>query len=89
MAPERPLPLPDDALLERVVKRLSWGGSGRRGAARIELGGGSLAGATLVVLADEGEVSVEIEGADPAAAADFTARVGRRLRDKGLVLRQA
>lgn len=87
-APPSPLSPPDELLLDRLVKRLSWGGNGRRGSARIELGAGSLAGATLLVHADGSELTLEIEGADPGAAAEFTARISRRLGDKGFSLRQ-
>ncbi len=88
-APPSPLSPPDELLLDRLVKRLSWGGNGRRGSARIELGAGSLAGATLLVHADGSELTLEIEGADPRAAEEFTARISQRLGDKGFSLRQA
>lgn len=77
--------LPDTVLLEQLVKRLSFGGNGRRGAARIELCAGSLAGATLVVHAEGRELTLQIDGADPIQARAFSERIGRRLTEKGFV----
>jgi hypothetical protein len=81
-----PMSAPDEVLLDRVVKRLSWGGSGKRGTARIELGAGSLAGATLLLQAEGRELTLEVEGASPEAVRDFAARLGERLDAKGIVL---
>ena len=81
-------PLPDDLALERIVKRLSWGGNGKRGSARIELGAGSLAGATLLVHAEGREVTIEVEGADPSAVEALARRISHRLDQKGLSLRE-
>lgn len=90
--PPAPAPLaaaPDELLLERVVKRLSWGGSGKRGTARIELAAGSLAGATLLVHAEGREITLEADGADAQALAELAARLAKRLDEKGITLRQA
>jgi hypothetical protein len=73
-------------LLEGLVRRLSWGGNGRRGTARLELCSGSLAGATLLVHADGDQLSIELEGGDPGAAQELLRRVAPRLRERGLEL---
>ncbi|MBI3201772.1 MAG: hypothetical protein HYZ29_09545 [Myxococcales bacterium] len=86
-APAPTLALPDELALERLVRRFSWGGNGKRGSARIELGSGPLAGATLVVHAEGREVSIEVEGGEDHAVGELARRVKARLDGKGLVLR--
>lgn len=85
-APSPALTLPDELALERLVRRFAWGGNGKRGSARIELGSGALAGATLVVHAEGREVSIEVEGGQGGAVEDLARRVKARLDSKGLVL---
>jgi len=57
------LPLREDLqnLLTGLARRVAWGGDRRKGSARIELSEGAVAGATLVVHAEQRSISVEIE----------------------------
>jgi hypothetical protein len=83
-----PMPvLPREILLEQLVRRLSWGGNGRKGSARIELGSGSLAGSTVVVHAEGSEVSIELDGPAGAEAQAFCERVSERLAARGFIVR--
>ena len=71
-------------LVARLVRRLSWGGSGRRGAARIEVDRGALAGARILVHTHGHDVSVELD-APPGLGTDaWCDRVTRRLEARGL-----
>jgi hypothetical protein len=84
-----PVPPPSVALelaLDKLVRRLSWGGNGRRGSARVELGAGALAGSTVVVHVDDGEVSLEIEASNGVEDAEWRARLVSRLERRGLVV---
>jgi hypothetical protein len=84
---ERVTPHDVSALVPAVsllIRRLSWGGDGRRGVARIEIGGGALAGATLLVVAEAGEVSVELDAPDRAAATQWAGRLGSALEARGV-----
>jgi hypothetical protein len=92
--PAETLPAPNAALLPelerlltRLVKRAAWGGDGRRGTARLELGAGPLEGATLLVQADGGEVSIDLELPAGAAAGPWRERLFERLSARGLVVR--
>jgi hypothetical protein len=76
--------LPVEALLERLVRRMAVGGSGKRGTARIELGAGGLDGTTVTIHADDaGEVSVELELA-PGARGDWHEGLKEKLERRGL-----
>lgn len=80
--------VPLDTLLQRLVKRVAWGGDGRRGAARLTLGAGKLDGATVTVLSEPDGLVVEVDlppGMDGAALCD---RIEKRLADRGLPLRE-
>ncbi|HOU90080.1 MAG TPA: hypothetical protein PLU22_03495 [Polyangiaceae bacterium] len=71
----------------RGVKRLAWGGDGRRGVARLELSAGSLAGAEIVVEVIGREVEVSIRSPFEAVEPDLVERLRARLGDRGLSLR--
>lgn len=73
-------------LIEEVVRRISWGGDRRRGAARIELGG-ALTGTTIVVHGEGREVALDIELAPGAEAGSLPARLAARLAARGLEVR--
>src|SRR6185437_16491429 len=72
-----------EELLPALVRRIAWSGDSRRGAVRLEVGSGELAGATLLIQADGGrlEVTLTAPGADAEA---WRERIARRLADKGL-----
>ena len=79
------LPLHEDLqnLLTGLARRVAWGGDRRKGSARIELGEGALAGATLVVHAEEREVRVDIELPAGAGSGGWPARIAERLEARG------
>ncbi len=72
-----------EAVAHELVRRIAFGGNARRGTARLELGAGRYAGATLHVEAEGGRVNVRIElaaGAEP----DLAERLRTRLLARGL-----
>lgn len=83
------LPLRDDLqnLIAGLARRAAWGGDRRKGSARIELSEGALAGATLVVHAEERTVSVELELPSGVTARDWQHRIATRLEARGFAAR--
>ncbi|MEI9951352.1 MAG: hypothetical protein WDO74_20840 [Pseudomonadota bacterium] len=83
------LPLREDLqnLLTGLARRAAWGGDRRKGSARIELSEGSLAGATLVVHAEQRSVSVELELPPGMAARGWQERLAERLEARGFSAR--
>jgi len=79
------LPLREDLqnLLTGLTRRTAWGGDRRKGSARIELSEGSLAGATLVVHAEQRSVSVELELPPGVIASGWQQRITQRLEARG------
>jgi hypothetical protein len=73
-------------LLPSLVRRVAWSGDGRRGTVRLELGSGALAGAELVVHADEGRVRVELRAPPGVDLAPLRERIALRLAARGLAL---
>lgn len=82
----RPLLAADAAMIEEVVRRISWGGDRRRGAARIELGG-AFSGTTIVVHGEGRAVELDIELAPGTDAGALPARLAARLAARGLEVR--
>ncbi|MCC6214063.1 MAG: hypothetical protein IT376_04295 [Polyangiaceae bacterium] len=74
------------AVVPRLVRRLAWGGDGRRGAARIEVGAGALGGSTITVQADGEEVALDLDLAPGIDAAPVEARLRERLARRGVRL---
>jgi hypothetical protein len=83
------LPVREDLqnLLMGLSRRAAWGGDRRKGSARIELSEGALAGATLVVHAEQRSVSVELELPSGVAAAGWQQRIAERLEARGFSAR--
>jgi len=84
------LPLREDLqnLLTGLARRVAWGGDRRKGAARIELSEGALAGATLVVHTEQRSVSVEIElPGGTSAGQGLQQRILDRLEGRGFAAR--
>jgi hypothetical protein len=84
------LPLREDLqnLLNGLARRVAWGGDRRKGSARIELSEGALAGATLVVHAEQRSVSVEIElPGGSNAGQGLQQRILDRLEGRGFAAR--
>jgi hypothetical protein len=78
-----PSSAPELAALERVVERLSFGGDGRTGTARIELGA-RFAGAVIVVHTSGRDVELSLESSQPGRRAlELSERVAARLRARG------
>jgi hypothetical protein len=71
-------------VVSQLVRRFSWGGDGRRGVARIELCAGSLAGATLLVTAEGGEVRVEVDLPPGGTAEVWANRLATALEARGV-----
>jgi hypothetical protein len=79
-------PLPLAELWTRLVRRVAWGGDGRRTTARIEIGSGQWAGAAIVVHALEREITLEIDLPAGAQLDDWRERIADRFRERGLEL---
>ncbi|MEB2313798.1 MAG: hypothetical protein OZ928_18285 [Polyangiaceae bacterium] len=91
-APHASAPPPNAALpaveelVQRLVRRVAWGGDGRRGTARVELGAGELAGATITVESSGRELHVEVELPPGVEAEPWRERLSARLRARGFEL---
>jgi hypothetical protein len=71
-------------LVPALVRKVAWSGDGSRGAVRMELGSGALAGGTIQICVEAGRVRVHI---DLPAGVDMDAwrgRIARRLAGRGL-----
>jgi hypothetical protein len=73
-------------LLPALVRRVAWSGDGRRGTVRLELGSGALAGAELVVHADEGRVRVQLRAPAGVDLGPLRERIAARLAARGVAL---
>jgi hypothetical protein len=76
-------------LLPALVRRVAWSGDGRRGTVRLELGSGVLAGAELVVHADDGRVRVQLRAPAGVDLGPLRERIAVRLAARGVVLEDA
>jgi hypothetical protein len=74
-----------EPLLVALVRRVAWSGDGRRGVARLELGAGPLAGATIVVHADEGRIRVHVDVPPGVDLPSWRARIVRSLAARRLL----
>jgi hypothetical protein len=79
-----PSPLSVEDLWPLLVRKAAWSGDARRGSVRLELGSGALAGATVVVRADDGRVRVRLTGPPGADLGGWRARIAQRLAARGL-----
>ncbi len=73
-----------EELLPALVRKIAWSGDARRGAVRIELGAGALAGATLLVAADGGRVRVTLSAQPGVELEPYRDRIVARLAARGL-----
>ena len=71
-------------LVERWVRRAAVGGDQRRGAVRLDIGQGRFSGAELLVVAEAGRVSVELNLPPSLAQGDLSERLRSRLEGRGL-----
>jgi hypothetical protein len=69
-----------EELLPAMVKRVAWSGDARRGAVRLELGAGPLAGGTLLVEAHDGVVRVRVDAPAGVDVECWKARISDRLK---------
>ena len=69
-----------------LVKKVAWSGDGTRGAVRLEVGAGSLAGSTLLVHADGKRVSVQLDAPAGMKAAEWQREIRARLEARGLTV---
>lgn len=76
----------ESAMVDALVRRVSWGGDRRRGIARIELGG-VLEGGLITVEGEGREVSVELTLPPGAELDGLQRRLAERLGRRGLTLR--
>jgi hypothetical protein len=73
-----------EEILPGLVRKIAWSGDARRGAVRIELGAGALAGATLLVASDGGRVQVTLSARSDVELEPWRERIAARLADRGL-----
>lgn len=71
-------------LVERWVRRAAIGGDQRRAAVRLDIGQGRFSGAELLVVAEAGRVSVELNLPPSLAHGDLSERLRSRLEGRGL-----
>jgi hypothetical protein len=71
-------------LLPALVRKVAWSGDSRRGSIRLELGAGALAGATLLVQAEDGRVCVRLSAPPGVDLDGWRERIACRLAARGL-----
>jgi hypothetical protein len=71
-------------VLGRLVRCIAWSGDAQSGSARLELGAGTLEGATLTIHSDGGMVRVSLEVPPGVDAGRWKERIARRLGARGL-----
>jgi hypothetical protein len=72
--------------MNRLVRKVAWGGDGRSATVRLELGEGPLAGATVVMNAEGRSLDLLVELPPGVSAAQWEARITQRLLGRGLEL---
>jgi len=70
-------------LVERWVRRAALGGDQRRGAVRLDIGQGRFSGAEVLVVAEAGHVSVELQLPANLVEGDLSERLRSRLERRG------
>ena len=83
-----PCLMPLDVLLNRLVRRVAWGGDGRRSTVRLEVGAGALEGAVIVVEAVQGDVTVDVDLPPGERAEQWKQRLVRRLNASNVKVSQ-
>jgi hypothetical protein len=69
------------------LRRLAWGGAGRRGVARLEIGEGPAAGAEILVEVADREVEVTLSVGGEAPSQELAERIRERLANRGFIVR--
>jgi hypothetical protein len=80
------LPAELETLISRMARRLAWGSDGRRATARLELGAGPLAGATVLLSTEGRAVELAVELPPGTSALAWQERIRRRLEERGFEL---
>lgn len=75
-----------EELAPTLLRKMAWSGDGRKGAARLELGAGSLAGAVVTLEADQGVVALSVDGLNAAEESSLRARLAAGLEARGFRL---
>jgi len=73
-----------EELLPQLVRKIAWSGDGKRGAVRMELGAGALAGSTLMLESEGGRVRVHLDTAPGVDGEGWKQRIGARLAEKNI-----
>jgi hypothetical protein len=73
-------------LLPALVRRIAWSGDARRGTVRLELGAGALAGATVLIHAEDGRLRVHLRAPAGVDAEAWRSRIEARLARRGLAV---
>lgn len=77
-----------EQLIGQLVRRAAWSGDRRRGAARLELGSGELAGATLFIESDRHELKIDLQLPPGASSELWRERIASRLEGRGFSIRE-
>ena len=75
-----------EQLAPQLLRKMAWSGDGKRGAARLEVGSGSLAGAVLTLEADGRDVALHIDGVAPHVEQHLRRRLESGLGARGFRL---
>ena len=75
-----------EELMPSMVKKVAWSGDGTRGAVRLELGSGTLAGSTLLVHAEGSRVRVQLDAPSGTDHASWQREIRTRLEARGLTV---
>jgi hypothetical protein len=73
-----------ETLLPALVKKIAWSGDSKKGTVRMELGAGELSGGTILIHADRGEVSVQVNAPAGIDADAWREKIHQRLVSRGL-----
>lgn len=75
-----------EELAPQLLRKMAWSGDGKRGAARLELGGGSLSGAVVMLEADGHDVALSVEGLTASEESSLRSRLSEGLSARGFRL---
>ena len=75
-----------EELAPQLLRKMAWSGDGKRGAARLELGTGSLSGAVVTLEADGREVALSVEGLTASEESSLRSRLSEGLSARGFRL---
>lgn len=75
-----------EELAPQLLRKMAWSGDGKRGAARLELGSGSLTGAVVTLEADGREVALSVEGLTASEESSLRTRLAEGLSARGFRL---